>query len=895
MLRRVITASLLAAGFLSAQSQPSSSALYRDEIKPLLAKNCLGCHNSSLKQAGLDLSTRESLLRGSEHGPVVVQGNPNGSQLYKAVAHVSEPHMPFKAKKLPDESIAKIAEWIKAGVPYGDVEKNPDVLLSSEAQKHWAFRVPQRPSVPKVQDASWSRNPIDAFIAAQYEARNLKPLPPADRRTLIRRVYLDLVGVPPSAADVRAFLNDKRPEAWERIVDKLLASPQYGERWGRHWLDVWRYSDWYGWRQNNQVRYSQRHIWRWRDWTVEALNRNKTYDRMILEMLAGDEVDPGNPDVVRATGYLGRNWYMFNRNVWLQDTVEYTSAAFLGLTLKCARCHTHKYDPIPHTDYYKMRAFFEPHDVRTDRIQGEADVMKAGLARVYDADASRPTYRFLRGNENTPDTTTPLEPAVPVLFGKVELNIKPVPLPPEAYFPDGRAFIPDDLRAQAKAEVEKAEAELAKAKQKPEAAPVIAAAETKLEAMKAAIPALEARIAAEHATTLTPVPENMEALAEQARKLELAANFLFAQSQVTLAQYELEQAKGNDKKIGAARSKLEAGLKALKQPAEGYSPIGPRYPSTSTGRRLALARWIGSKQNPLTARVAINHMWMRHFGKPLVSTVFNFGRSGKPATHPELLDWLAVEFIDRGWDMKAMHRLMVTANAYKLQSSGWSADAPQAKIDPDNTSLWRMNVRRLEAEAVRDSVLAVAGRLDPTIGGPEIDETKGNEVYRRSLYFRHSADLQMDMLKVFDVASPNECFQRSESIVPQQALALANGALSLAMARDLARQLSPAVVASVPASAQGNRRALPVASQSDQAFIESAFERVLGRLPNNAELAASLEHLHDQAAMYGSKEKLSAFTSGPGSLIKPSDDPAQRARESLVHVLLNHNDFVSVR
>jgi len=890
---RVLFGTLLAAGFLSAQSQPSSSSLYRDEIKPLLDRNCIGCHNSRMKQGGLDLSTREALIHGSEHGPVVVAGNPNESQLYKLVAHIAEPHMPFQGKKLPDDAISKFAEWIKAGVPYGEAPEDPDLLLSREAQKHWAFRVPQRPAVPKVRDAAWNRNPIDAFIAAQYEARKLSPLPQADRRTLIRRVYLDLTGLPPTPADVHAFLGDKRPDAWERVVDKLMASPEYGERWGRHWLDIWRYSDWYGWRKENQVRYSQRHIWRWRDWTVESLNQDKPYSQMIVEMLAGDEAAPGDPNVLRATGYLGRNWYMFNRNVWLQDTVEYTSAAFLGLTLKCARCHTHKYDPIPHTDYYKMRAFFEPHEVRTDRVQGEADVMKAGLARVYDADVTRPTYRFIRGNENTPDKSTPLDPGVPVLFGKVDLKIKPVPLPAEESFPDGRPFIPDDLRAQARAEVEKAEAALAKAKAKPEAGPVIAAAEKKLESMKAAIPALEARLAAERATTLTPVPADMEELAEKARKLELQANYLLAESQVMLAQYELEQAKGEEKKVAAATKKLEAGLKALKEPAEGYTPIGPRYPSTSSGRRLALARWIGSKENPLTARVAINHMWMRHFGKPLVPTVFNFGRSGKAPTHPELLDWLAVEFMDRNWDMKAMHKLMVTSNAYKLQSSGWAADAPQAKIDPDNTYLWRMNVRRLEAEAVRDSVLAVAGRLDSTIGGPEIDETKGHEVYRRSLYFRHSADLQMDMLKVFDVASPNECFQRSESIVPQQALALANGKLSLTMSRDLAGQLSPAVVASAAIPSRGNRPA--VAAQSDQTFVESAFERILGRLPNRAELQESLGYLKDQAALYENKDKLSAFTSGPDATIKPSSDPVQRARESLVHVLFNHNDFVTIR
>jgi hypothetical protein len=767
---------------------------------------------------------------------------------------------------------------------------DPEMISAAEAAKHWAFRKPERPQVPLIKDSRWSKNPIDAFVAAELAKRGLTPLGEADRRILIRRVYLDLIGLPPTPEEVREFENDKSPNAYEKVVDLLLASPRYGERWGRHWLDIWRYSDWYGWRIQNQVRYSQRHIWRWRDWTIESLNANKPYDQMIVEMLAGDEIAPNNPDIVRATGYLGRNWYMFNRNVWLQDTVDYTAGAFLGLTMKCARCHTHKYDPIPQTDYYRFRAFFEPHDVRIDRVAGEADTTKAGVARVYDADASRPTYRFVRGNENNPDTSVTLQPGIPRLFGKVDLKIEPVALPVEAYFPDGRSFVPDDLLAQAKAQIEKAEAELKKAREKPEPAPVISAAEKRLEAAKAAVPALEARIKADIAAMATPVPPEVEQLAEEARKLERAANYLRADAEVTSATYELEQAATNEKKRAAALGKLEAAVKALKEPAEGYTPIGPKYPTSSSGRRLALARWIASKDNPLTARVAINHMWLRHFGKPLVSTVFNFGKSGKKPSHPELLDWLAVELMGRNWDMKAIHKLMVTSSAYKLQSSGWTSDSPQAKADPENVAFWRMNTRRMEAEVVRDSVLAIAGKLDGTMGGPEIDETKGHEVFRRSVYFRHAPDLQMDMLKVFDVASPNECFERSESIVPQQALALANGKLSLTMSRLLARQLSPAPPAPVDAAA-GNRSQ----PDADEEFVASAFERILGRRPRSAELSESATYLREQTAFYKDRSKLTAFTSGPEAAVKPAEDPAQRARESLVHVLLNHNDFVTIR
>ena len=301
------------------------------------------------------------------------------------------------------------------------------------------FQVPVRPPVPVTTRAS--RNPIDAFIAREQEKRGNSLLCP---KLTSARCYEESITIW-LEFHLRncstAFLADKSAQAYDKVVDQLLASKQYGERWGRHWLDIWRYSDWYGYRQSNQVRYSQRHIWRWRDWTIESLNENKSYDRMVTEMLAGDEIAPTDPKVLRATGYLARNWYMFNRNVWLQDTVEYTSAAFLGVTMKCARCHTHKYDPIPHADYYKMRAFFEPHDVRTDRIPGQADTMKDGVPRVYDADATRPTYRFIRGNENNPDTSVPLDPAVPQLFGKIDLRITPVALPSEAAFPDGRPFV----------------------------------------------------------------------------------------------------------------------------------------------------------------------------------------------------------------------------------------------------------------------------------------------------------------------------------------------------------------------------------------------------------------------------------------------------------------------
>lgn len=859
---------LLAVAMSLAALAQAEGNLYLDKVLPVFRKSCLGCHSAALKQGGLDMSTREALLKGSEHGPVVVPGKPQDSQLYKLVAHSVQPGMPFKAPKLPEESIAAIAEWIRQGAAFGEPVDAESSAAAAEAAKHWAFRKPVRPPVP-----AGSANPVDAFLQAERAKRSLKTAAPADRATLLRRVSLDLTGLPPTPEQVAAFVASRDPKAYEKAVDELLASPRHGERWGRHWLDVWRYSDWYGYRRSGEVRYSQKHIWRWRDWTVDAINSNKPYDRMILEMLAGDELAPSDPDTARATGYLARSYYKFNRNVWLQDTVEYTSTAFLGITLKCARCHTHKYDPIPHADYYKFRAFFEPHEVRTDRIEGQPDTAKNGLVRAYDADATRPTYRFIRGNESNPETSVPLEPAVPSLFGKPAVKIEPVQLPADVYFPDLRSFVPGDLLTEARAAVERAETALRKAREKPEPAAVIEAAAKNVEAAKAAVPALEARIRADQAAMATPVPENAEKLAQEARALERKANVLKADAEMVLARHEFDLAKGEEKKVGKATAKLEAAAKLLKEPAEGYSHVGPKYPTTSSGRRLALARFIASTDNPLTARVAINHMWLRHFGKPLVPTMFNFGRSGKPPSHPELLDWLASELMSSGWNMKAIHRLIVTSDAYRLRTADPAAEAANAKIDPDNKYLWRMNVRRMEAEAVRDSVLAIAGKLDTAMGGEEIDETKGHEVFRRSIYFRHTPDLQMDMLKVFDVASPNECFERSESIVPQQALALANGTLSTAMARVIA--------AGIPGTGT--------------AFVDAAFRRILGRAPSAEESRESAAYLLGQVELYRDPARLTAFKTGPAATVKPSSDPEQRARESLVHVLLNHNDFVTIR
>jgi hypothetical protein len=643
-------------------------------------------------------------------------------------------------------------------------------------------------------------------------------------------------------------------------------------------------------------------------------------------MLAGDELAPNDPDIVRATGYLARNWYMFDRNVWLKDTVDYTAMAFLGLTLKCARCHSHKYDPITHEDYYRFRAFFEPYDVRTDRVSGQPDLMKDGIPRVYDAHAETPTYRFLRGADTNPDTEHPLTPAIPAMFGNAELKITTEPLPLEVYYPDSRSFVHRDLVAEAKAYIEKSETELRKSREElanakeqlakagsPEpgsagagnrssgdaaaddkrmdallkAQASVALREKELASARAALPAIEARIAADEAKYATKPAADLEGLESAALKAERHANVVKAQENLLRAEQELTAAKPDSetydkeaaKRLGEARTELEAAAKAL-QSQDAYTPLGKVYPDSSTGRRLALARWIANKQNPLTARVAINDMWLRHFGQALVPTVFNFGMSGKPPSHPELLDWLAVELMERNWSMKAIHRLIVTSNTYRLQSSIKDPNNQNAKIDAENRYLWRMNEQRMDAEVVRDSLLSVAGQLNTAMGGQEIDAAKGLESHRRSVYFQDTPDVQMTFLKVFDEANPNECFQRNESIVPHQALALANSKLSLQAARTLEEQITKRI---------GPSAAL------DSKFVADAFDIVLNRPPTTGERAESLRFLREQQELFRDPTKLTLIQTGAAGDVKPESDPHLRAREDFVHVLVNHTDFVTIR
>jgi hypothetical protein len=681
------------------------------------------------------------------------------------------------------------------------------------------FEAVKQPAVPKVKNKAWVRNSVDAFVAEQHVSRNLKPRPEASKEILLRRAYLDLIGLSPTPTEIEAFLNDTSPKAYEKVVDQLLADERYGERWGRHWLDIWRYSDWAGWSGGNQIRDSKPHIWRWRDWTIEALNKDKPYDQMIVEMLAADELAPNDTNALRATGFLVRNYKMLSREQWLEDTVKHTSQAFLGVTMGCAKCHNHMVDPISQKEYYQFRAIFEPHQVRTDRIPGQTDTAKDGLVRAYDVGTNPPTYFFVRGDERKPETNRVMQPGVPKSL-KDAFEVMPVILPRTAAFPDNRKFVIADQLRESEAAIEAAQKE-----------------EKHTD--------LKVHIAkAKHEAFLTLLEHESKPSTDLAKK----AVSIQRRIAVLEAKLKLEQTEKEDEKKKAQTKFEEAEKLAAAEPDTKFKPRSSEtYPEFSTGRRLALAKWIARRDNPLTARVAMNHIWLRHFGQAIVGTPADFGFNGKPPTDPALLDWLAAEFMKRNWSMKEMHRLIVTSSTYRMSST---LDLANAKIDPDNFYLWRMPSRRMEGELVRDNLLHVAGDLDVTMGGPEIDHAKGLSSKRRSIYLRIAAEKEVEFLKIFDGPSVTECYIRRPSVVPQQALALANSELALGEAKSLASRLDNA----------GD-------------FVEAAYRRILARAPKAEERQLCVEFLAAEAKK-----------SSP-----------QRARQNLVLVLFNHNDFVTIR
>jgi hypothetical protein len=678
---------------------------------------------------------------------------------------------------------------------------------------HWAFKAPTRPAIPSFNrdpKGSAPTNPIDAFVRARLAKEGLAPAPPATREQLIRRVTFDLIGLPPTPEEVVAFVNDTSPDAWEKVIDRLLASPHYGERWGRHWLDLARYADTNGYEFDEP----RPDAWRYRDYVIRSLNADKPYDRFVVEQLAGDEAFPGDRDALVATGFnlLGPDMtdaadQAQRRLNTLNDMTDTAALAFLGLTVTCARCHDHKFEPIPQADYFRLQAFFTPAVFRRDlpvATAAEAAAREAA-AREYQ-ELTKPLRDEIAAIEG-PHRTRLFEAKLAKLSAEAQAAHR---TPPEK-----RTGGEQELVAETERMVTVTDAEVAKA--------MPAEERSKLEGLQKRLKGFDGK---------KPPPAPV-AVGLTDRPGPPPKTYLLERGELANKGAEVEP---------GFPSALSAGGKAT--PAK-VAPL-----ANSTGRRLALAKWVASPDNPLTARVVVNRLWQHHFGKGLVATPSDLGTRGEPPTHPELLDWLATELAnperERGgaWQLKRIHKLMLMSETYQ-QSTRVSPEA--AAKDPDNRLLSRMNRVRLEGEAVRDALLAVSGRLNPKAGGPgvvlpEIAKPTGGaravavtadpkERLRRSVYLFSRRNLRLAFLEAFDLPDSNlSCPKREHSTTAPQALALLNADEVLAAAKATAERVTKE-------------------AESEADRIDRAYRLILGRPPSSAE--------RDRAAVFLTDSPLS--------------------------------------
>ncbi|MFO0799122.1 MAG: PSD1 and planctomycete cytochrome C domain-containing protein [Gemmataceae bacterium] len=751
-LRAALVASVVLLSPVSAAAQPAAEH-FEKHVRPLLLEHCAGCHGKDGKaKGGLKLTTAAELAAGGESGPVVVPGQTDKSLLVETVRYAGDLKMPPKGKLRPDQ-IAALEKWVKDGAVWpggagGTAASGGkgDGGITDEQKRFWAFQPVREPKVPDTSHPIQS--PIDAFVRTRLDAAGLTPAPPADRRTLIRRVTYDLTGLPPTPEEVAGFLADRGDGAFARVVDRLLASPAYGERWARHWLDVARYADSNGLDENTAFG----NAWRYRDYVVRAFNSDKPYDRFVLEQLAGDLLPDDaatREDRLTATGFLVLGPKLLaepDKAKMVMDIVDeqidVAGKAFLGLTVSCARCHDHKFDPIPTRDYYALAGIFKS----TKTMATLATVAKAH---------ERPL-----GPTDSPETL--------LYRDRLKLVTKELRALEQEF---GKTPATDKDRRHA--------------------------IHLKAEERRAEIKQLEKAV---------PPPAAVLAVQDEANPADVRVHI-----------------RGNTQTLGdlAQRGFLRV-----------VSDQAPAIPAKASGR-LELARWVASADNPLTARVLVNRVWHHHFGEGLVRTPDDFGTRGERPSHPELLDWLAVRLVKSGWSLKSLHRLILLSDTYQMASR--PAPAAAATVDPDNRLLSHFPRRRLEAEAVRDAMLAVAGTLDHTAGGTLLengnfeyvnnDRARGAARYdnaRRSLYLPVIRNNVFDFFQTFDFVEPHVSNgKRAVTVVAPQALCLMNNPF----------------VAKQAAAFAGSVLQLPA---DDAGRVAAAYERAYGRPPTTEETARAL-------------------------------------------------------
>jgi len=827
--------SLSTCGLGSLFSLVCGFAFADDSSSPLelLETHCVRCHGGANIKGGLDLTTREGLLRGGESGATVVPGDPDSSLLLQTIQHEHEPFMPYKEGKLSAASIDQLATWIKSGVPFsrpldktsGKRKSDAGFVLTNVDRAHWAFQPiahVQPSAIP--QPASVCENAIDQFILDKLTSVGLRLAPTVSRTVFIRRVTFDLIGLPPTPAEIDDFVDNPSPCAEEELIDRLLASPHYGERWGRHWLDLARYAESDGF-EHDAIR---PHAWRYRDYVIQSLNDDKPYDRFIREQIAGDELWPDDAEAITATGFhlLGPDMVdssdqIQRRHNTLNDMTDTTALVFLGLTFGCARCHDHKFEPLSQRDYYGFQAFFTS--------------AKFNREKSIATPAHREAYAVATREYNSHPKLQELN-AIETAARQKLFEQKVALLPAEASAahrtpPEQRTAEQSNLVLETEAKVKVSDKE-------------ISSALTVEEKQR------QADIRKEIEKLPKP-PALPVAMAIESAKGSKAKTFLLNRGDYNQPGDEVTP---GFPQVLTERSWLEAGTSKTSAGAASNQECGRVDESLQGTNRVNLANWIASAENPLTARVMVNRIWQHHFGQALVSTPSDFGTHGQATSHPLMLDWLASDFIAQDWSIKQMHRRMLTSATYRQvstrernphsnvatvsipssttnkQNATW---AKGSQLDPENRLYWRMNRIRLEGEVIRDSLLAISGQLNSSMYGPGVSPPIPKELFvgaqgwtvsepksqhsRRSIFVFVRRNLRFPFLEVFDAPDNNlSCAMRERSTTAPQSLTLLNST-------------------EVTTAAKVTASRLKFDSTTTQQQIESAYRLTLGREPTASE------------------------------------------------------------
>ncbi|MBL8827874.1 MAG: PSD1 domain-containing protein [Planctomycetaceae bacterium] len=914
-----------------AKSEAVAIEFFEKNVRPILVKHCYECHSGSETNGGLSVDTRAGLVKGGDSGTALVPGEPDKSRLIEAVRYKNpDLQMPPKNPLSPTE-VAALEQWVKDGAHDPRQAVSPAALHVAgmsivEGRDFWSFRPLTKPAVPVVKDAAWIQTPLDTFVLAKLESLGLQPAPKADKRTLIRRVTYDLTGLPPTPDEIAAFMADDSVDAWAKVVERLLKSPDYGVRWGRHWLDVARYADSNGLDENLAFG----NAWRYRDYVVNAFNEDKPFDRFVIEQLAGDLLPDADQQTKTATGFLVLGAKVLaepDREKLMMDTIDEQldtiGKAFLGMTLGCVRCHDHKFDPLKQTDYYALAAIFKSTKTFDTTSTGaikhwhehpfaepdEIARIKAVDAALAEKKKAASTYKSaavakLRSDARAKATEyliacAGFDPSMPLT--QVEQIARPLGLHAHIlhhcrlhleYHPDDPFFSKWHQLAATRdlIAIENhfrplfAAAETAWAAAKKADPKATKLADPQLEAARAALYDLSGFLAV---PTQPEFAFDAETLAEYHRLAEIARL-------MESGSPDLSSAMGvtDDKVLASLPIHIRGNHRNLGTPVtRGFPEVmrnndpQPTFPSAQSGR-LELAQWLASPRHPLTARVYVNRVWRGHFGAGIVASTENFGKLGDRPTHPELLDWLASYLIDRGWSTKDLHRLILSSSVYQMASTH-PQESVGARIDPENHLLWKSRIQRLEAESIRDAILATTGRLDRSIGGKtvplrnrqfvfdhtSIDHTKYDSL-RRAIYLPVIRNNLYTLFEQFDFPDPTmPTGSRNATVVAPQALLLMNADL-------------------VMDSADAWSRELIRHPGRDAQRIELAYQRAFGRQPTAIETQRAVAFVTEVA--HSSQSAVADEPAGEPSSTRRYVS-RQQAWSLLCQSLLASNEFIYVR